>query len=354
MNEDLPGRHEPLHRERRGPVLWLTGCNGPVNALSQPVRRGLAEGVTAGDADPAVEAIVVHCEGRSFFAGADLAELELGLRAPGLLEFVTACEDARKPVIAAVHGTVFGGGVVVAYACDYRIAAAGTRFAMPEVGLGLLPAFGGTQYLPRLLGVEAALQLIIDGDQWDAQRARQAGLVDEIVPAPELLATAAAWARRHLPKRRVRDATAHLADVPATTTAFTKRRQTMASRAPDFEAPHICLQVMEAGLQMPLAQALLCEHEAFLYLLQSPQSRRLRQLFFAERRLRRGGFDRGAIEQRLRLAGPAPDDLLRVSRRLLHEGAVPDVATLDALLVEVTGAPRHAPSLIETLLGAPP
>ena len=111
--------------------MWLIGCNGPVNALSQPVRLALAEGVREGDADTSVQAIVVSCEGRTFFAGADLAELEHGLRQPGLLEFVTACEDTSKPVIAALHGTVFGGGVVVAYACDHRIAARCTRFAMP-------------------------------------------------------------------------------------------------------------------------------------------------------------------------------------------------------------------------------
>ena len=340
--------------ERRGSTLWLTASNGPVNALSLPVRQRLLEGVQAGGADAAVTAIVVHGEGRTFFAGADLAELDSGLQSPGLLEFVTACERTPKPVIAAMHGTVFGGGVVVACAGDHRIAAQDTLFAMPEVGLGLLPTFGGTQYLPRLLGLEAALQLIIDGATWDAQCARQAGLVDEIVPAQDLLTAAAARARIAPPKRLVRDATAHLAEWPSAAEAFGRRRQALAVSAPDFEAPRVCLDVMEAGLQMPLADALRYEHAAFVRLLQSAQSRRLRHLFFAERKLRKAGFDRVAVEHQLRLAGRDPTDLLRISRALLQEGTAPDAATLDALIVAMTGAPRYAPSPIEALLKEQP
>lgn len=333
--------------------MWLIGCNGPVNALSQPVRLALAEGVREGDADPSVKAIVVSCEGRTFFAGADLVELEQGLRKPGLLDFVTACEDASKPVIAALYGTVFGGGVVVAYACDHRIAARGTRFAMPEVGLGLLPTFGGTQYLPRLLGIEAALQLVIDGAEWDTDRAMEAGLVDHVVPCNELLEAADAASQQGLPKRRVRDARAHLREPIAQAEAFAARRRRLDAMAPDFEAAHKCLEVIESGLQEPLAAALLHEHEVFLKLLASAQSRRLRHLFFAERALRRGGFDRTAVEDRLRAVGPDPAALLPASRRLLEEAAVPDAKTLDALLVAVFGLPRHQPSLIDELLEDP-
>ncbi len=342
-----------MRREQRGSTLWLIGCNGPVNALSQPVRLALAEGVREGDADSSVQAIVVSCEGRTFFAGADLVELEQGLRQPGLLEFVTACEDASKPVIAALHGAVFGGGVVVAYACDHRIAARGTRFAMPEVGLGLLPTFGGTQYLPRLLGIEAALELVIDGADWDTDRAMEAGLVDGVVPSDELLDAVDAAAQQGLPKRRVRDAQAHRREPGARAEAFAARRRFLDAMAPDFEAPRACLEVIERGLQQPLAAALLHEHEVFLKLLASAQSRRLRQLFFAERALRRGGFDRTAVEARLRAAGAHPAALLPASRALLQEAAVPDAKTLDALLVAVFGLPRHHPSLIDALLEAP-
>ncbi len=332
--------------------MWLIGCGGPVNALSQPVRLALAEGVRHGEADPSVQSIVVSCEGRTFFAGADLAELEQGLRSPGLLEFVTACEDATKPVIAALHGTVFGGGVVVAYACDHRIAAESTRFAMPEVGLGLLPTFGGTQYLPRLVGIEAALQLVIDGAEWDTDRAMEAGLVDVVVPYATLLdaAAAAAAAWQGLPKRRVRDERAHQREPETHGAAFAARRLEHATTAPDFEAPRICLDVMESGLQEPLADALLHEHEAFLKLVTSAQSRRLRRLFFAERVLRRGGFDRVAVEGRLRALGPRTTALLPVCRELLQEGTVPDAKMLDAMLVAIFGLPRYRPSLIDELL----
>jgi 3-hydroxyacyl-CoA dehydrogenase len=353
VNDLLHSPTAPLLRERRGSTLWLTGANGPVNALSQPVRQGLLEGIVAGDADPAVAAMILQGAGRTFFAGADLAELDQGLQSPGLLEFVAACEQTRKPVVAALHGTVFGGGVVVACACDQRMAADDTRFAMPEVALGLLPTFGGTIVLPRLLGLEAALQLIIDGATWDAQRALQAGLVDELVPAQRLRAAAADLADRRPPKRRLRDATVRREEPSAAAAAFGRRRRALAASAPGFEAPQVCLDVMEAGLALPMDEALRCEHAAFLRLLQSAQSRRLRRLFLAERRLRRGDFDRAAAAQRLRQAGPDPRQLRRVAHALLQEGAVPDADTLDALLVASTAAPRHAPSLIEDLLTEP-
>lgn len=353
MSSALPNCQSPLRRERRGATLWLIGCNGPVNALSQPVRLALAEGVREGEADPLVQAIVVSCEGRTFFAGADLVELEQGLQQPGLLDFVKACEKASKPVIAALHGTVFGGGVVVAYACDHRIAARGTRFAMPEIRLGLLPTFGGTQYLPRLLGIEATLELVIDGVEWDTDRAMEAGLVDRVVPFDELLDAADAASRQGLPKRRTRDAQAHQRDPEEQGEAFAARRRVLDTMAPDFEAPRTCLEVIERGLQEPLADSLLYEHTAFLKLLASAQSRRLRSLFFAERALRRGGFDRPSVEARLRAAGPNPAALLKASRKLLQEAAVPNAKTLDALLVAVFALPRHQPSLIEELLEDP-
>jgi 3-hydroxyacyl-CoA dehydrogenase len=324
-----------------------------VNALSQPVRQALATGVRHGEAEPSIEAIVVCCEGRTFFAGADLAELEQGLRPPGLLEFVEACEESTKPVIAALHGTVFGGGVVVAYACDYRIAARGTRFAMPEVGLGLLPTFGGTQYLPRMVGVEAALQLIIDGAEWDTERALDAGLIDRVVPRDELLNAATAASGQGLLKRRARDGREHLRAPELQGQALALRRQFWNRTASDFKAPLMCLDVMEQGLQEPLADALVREHEAFLKLLSSAQSQRLRRLFFAERALRRGGFDRAAVEARLRAVGPQPAGLLLACRSLLREAAVPDPRVLDALLVAVFGLPRYQPSLIGELFEEP-
>ena len=351
VNPNLSTQRHLLRHERRGATLWLTGCNGPVNALSRAVRSGLVEGVRHGDADPAVQAIVVHCDGRTFFSGADLAELGQGLQSPGLMEFVTACEETTKPVIAALHGTVFGGGVVVAYACDHRIAATGTRFAMPEVGLGLLPTFGGTQYLPRLVGIEATLQLVIDGAEWSVGRAFEAGLIDQVVDGENLLEAAALAASQGLPKRCVRDGQAHLRDACAGTLAFQRRRQTLMNAAPDLKAPLVCLDVMQSGLRMPLGEALVQEHKAFLRLLESTQSRRLRRLFFAERTLRRGSFDRDAVEGRLRAGGVSSEKVLATARVLLREGAVPDADTLDALLVLIFGLERHAPSLIDELLG---
>ena len=342
----------PLLRvQRHGAALWLAGCNDPVNALSRPVRQALVDALRQGDADPLVETIVLHGEGATFFAGADLAELDRGLESPGLFEFVAACEATPKPVIAALHGTVYGGGIVLAYACDYRVAAAGTRFAMPEVGLGLLPTFGGTIYLPRLLGVEAALRLIVDGEDWSSQQALEAGLIDEIVAPDRLLDRAARLAERGMGKRLVREEGRHLTSPTAAQTAIDARRQALEAPRPGFEAAQRCLQVIEEGLHRPLDEALRREHEAFLELLASAQSRRLRRLFFAERALRRGGFDRASVEHRLRSAGPG--GAAPLARKLLSQQAVPSAEVLDALLVALFALPRHAPSLIDELLAAP-
>lgn len=267
-------------------VRVLTAANGKVNALSRPLRVALLAALAEASRAEAC-AIVLRCAGRTFFAGADLQELEGGFEPPGLLEFVDACAAAPQPVVAALHGTVFGGGVVMAYACDWRVAAHDARFAMPEVGLGLLPTFGGTQLLPRLVGVPAALELVLDGVQWDAATALRQGLVDEVVPAAELEAAALVAARRGLSKRPLREGKRHLEEPALAARALAVRRSAMEVAATEAQAR--CLAVMAEGLGLPLEQALALEHAAFLELLASPSSRLLRQRFFAERAQRRGG-----------------------------------------------------------------
>lgn len=277
----------------------LTAANGKVNALSRPLRMAVLAALSEAAVTPSVRALILRCAGRTFFAGADLQELEQGFEPPGLLEIVDACAAAPQPVVAALHGTVYGGGVVIAYACDWRVAAHDARFAMPEVGLGLLPTFGGTQLLPRLVGVPAALELVLDGVQWDAAMALRHGLVDEVVPAGELEAASLAAARRVPTKRPVREARRHLEEPARSAAALSARRDTL--RAVQGAAPEAalrCLTLMHEGLRMPLEEALVREHEAFLDLLASPESRRLRQDFFAQRAQRRGFVERalGALE----------------------------------------------------------
>ena len=280
-------------------VRLLTAANGKVNALSRPLRMALLNALSEAAMALDVSALVLRCAGRTFFAGADLQELDRGFEPPGLLEIVDACAAAPQPVVAALHGTVYGGGVVMAYACDWRVAAHDARFAMPEVGLGLLPTFGGTQLLPRLVGVPAALELVLDGVQWDAAMALRHGLVDEVVPAAELQAAALGAARRVPGKRPVREARRHLNEPVCSAAALADRWQALqeAPRAAP-EAVLRCLRLMDEGLRMPLDEALAREHEAFLDLLASPESRRLRQDFFAQRAQRRGFVERapGALE----------------------------------------------------------
>lgn len=344
---DRPG--DVLKAERRGGVTWLVGRHPPVNALSQPVRQALLDGVR----DAAAGGIVIAAEGRTFYAGADIDELEQGVRSPGLLELVEACDRTPLPVVAALHGTVYGGGVVVACAADHRVAAEGTRFAMPELSLGLVPTFGGTVFLPRWLGVEAALQLVVDGAVWSAAQALQAGLVDEVVPAAELQRRVQAVAELRPRKRRVRDGDRHRLDAPAAIAeAHARRRRQLSAQAPDFEAPQRCLDVMERGLALPLAEALAAEHAAFVDTLASVQSRRLRRLFFAERRLRRSGVDLQPVAARIAACGADPAALQALAAELLAQHALPDAGTLDALIVATLGLPRHRASPIERLLGA--
>ena len=187
--------------ERRGRVAVLTVDNPPVNALSQHVREGLRDGVKQATADPAVDAVVIVCAGRTFIAGADITEFGKPPREPGLLEVLDLIEGAAKPVVAAIHGTALGGGLEVALACHYRVGVKSARFGLPEVRLGLLPGAGGTQRLPRVVGVERALQMIVGGDPIGAAEAHGHGLIDEVVEG-DLGAAAVAFAEKILAERR--------------------------------------------------------------------------------------------------------------------------------------------------------
>src|SRR2546426_717064 len=185
--------------DRRGRIAVLTINNPPVNALSQHVRQGLRAGLTGAIADATVGAIVITCAGRTFIAGADITEFGKPPREPGLHEVLDLIEGSPKPVVAAVHGTALGGGLEVALACHYRVGVRTARFGLPEVRLGLLPGAGGTQRLPRVVGVEKALQMIVSGDPIGADEARNQGLIDAIVDG-DLTAAGVAFAEREAAK----------------------------------------------------------------------------------------------------------------------------------------------------------
>ena len=256
----------------------------PVNALSQAVREGILNAVNAA-AEDASEAVVLRCEGRTFIAGADITEFGKPPMEPGLPEVLSAIENSKKPVIAAIHGTALGGGFEVALACHYRCAIASAKVGLPEVKLGLLPGAGGTQRLPRLAGVKAALDMITTGNPVAAAKANSMGLVDEVVEGDDLRAAAIKYANDLVasgaPLKRVRDITID----PSTIEPgfFDAARKKLALRARGQIAPDKIVSCIEAAVNLPMDEGLERERELFRELVTSPESAAMRHIFFAER-----------------------------------------------------------------------
>ena len=272
--------------DRRGRVAVLTVNNPPVNALSQHVRQGLRDGVTQAIADSAAGAIVIVCAGRTFIAGADITEFGKPPVAPGLHEVLDLIEGSPKPVVAVVHGTALGGGLEVTLACHYRVGVKDARFGLPEVKLGLLPGAGGTQRLPRVVGVEKALSMMVSGDPIRADEALKTGLIDEIVEG-DLAAAGVAFAEKVLtekrPLRKIRDLDDKLAAVRGKPEVFASFRKSVARQTRGFRAPENIIKAVEAAVSLPFAEGLKRERELFAELLASPESKAQRYFFFAER-----------------------------------------------------------------------
>ena len=272
--------------DRRGRIAVLTINNPPVNALSQHVRQGLRDGVTQAIADAAVGAIVITCAGRTFIAGADITEFGKPPREPGLHEVLDLIESSPKPVVAAVHGTALGGGLEVTLACHYRVGVRTARFGLPEVKLGLLPGAGGTQRLPRVVGVDKALQMIVSGDPIGADAALNHGLIDAIVDG-DLTAAGVAFAEKVLSERRplkkIRDLEDALAAARGKPEVFADFRKSVARQTRGFRAPESCIKAVEAAVNLPFDAGLRRERELFLELMASPESKAQRYFFFAER-----------------------------------------------------------------------
>jgi 3-hydroxyacyl-CoA dehydrogenase len=270
--------------ERVGAVAVLTIDNPPVNALSHAERSGIQAGVNAAIADAAVKAIVLICAGRTFVAGADITEFGKPMKEPGLLAIIETLENSPKPVISAIHGTALGGGLELALSCHFRIGVPEAKFGLPEVKLGILPGAGGTQRLPRLVGVALALEMITSGEPIGAKQARETGLIDDVV-AGDLRAGALAFAERvlreQLPLRRVRDLTDKLKIADAN--LFKDQRGALAKRKRGLEAPQACVDAVEAAATLPFEQGMKRERELFVTLLSGDQSKAQRYFFFAER-----------------------------------------------------------------------
>ncbi|MBW3618033.1 MAG: enoyl-CoA hydratase/isomerase family protein [Proteobacteria bacterium] len=271
--------------EPYGNVAVLRVRNPPVNALSAEVRVGLAEGVRRAEAEPGLRAVVIVCDGRTFFAGADITEFGKPPREPSLPVVCDLIEKAAKPVIAAMHGTALGGGLEVALACHGRVAVPSAKLGLPEVNLGLLPGAGGTQRLPRLAGVERALEMITSGKPIGAREALEAGIIDALVEEDGLLEGALAHARERVgvPLRRVRDLDDALAAARGRPEAFSDFRQANGRKFRGFRAPEACIQAVEAAVNLSFEEGLAVERRLFLELLASPESAAQRYAFFAER-----------------------------------------------------------------------
>jgi 3-hydroxyacyl-CoA dehydrogenase len=266
---------------RDGDVAVVTADNPPVNALKHEVRAGLTHALAQAHDDDAVKAVVIACAGRTFFAGADITEFGKPPRGPSLHEVIAAIEAMPKPVVAALHGTALGGGFELALACHFRVAVSGARVGLPEVKLGLLPGAGGTQRLPRLVGPEKALQMIVTGDPIGASEARADGIIDEIVEG-DLTAAATDFARRVVregrPLRLVRDREEKLIGE-----GFADAAEALTRRLRGREAPAACVEAVRNAIVLPFDEGLRRESELFGQLVAGDQSKAQRHIFFAER-----------------------------------------------------------------------
>ena len=270
---------------RHGDVLVIVSDNPPVNALGAAVRQGLKAGIEEALAEDEIKAVVVRCDGRTFFAGADITEFGKPPVEPGLGEVIDAFEDSPKPVVAAIHGTALGGGCEVALGCHYRVAVPSAKIGLPEVKLGLIPGAAGTQRLPRLVGAEAALPIVVTGDPISSKKAKDIGLVDEIVGEDSLEADAIAFARSKIGETppKAREGTANRDGVrnPA---IFDEFRQKNARKLRGFDAPEAGIQAVKAAGEMSFEDGVRKERELFMKLMTGTQSAAMRHYFFAERK----------------------------------------------------------------------
>ncbi|MAT84446.1 MAG: 3-hydroxyacyl-CoA dehydrogenase [Gammaproteobacteria bacterium] len=277
-----------VHYEKKDDVALLTVDNPPVNPLSSGVRQGLHDGVSQALADDAVKAIVLTGAGRAFIAGADISEFgAAATQGPGLHEVLTMMENSTKPIVAAINGTAFGGGLEVALCCDYRVAAPKAPVGLPEVKLGLLPGAGGTQRLPRLIGAEKALQFILSGDPIPAPQAKALGIVDEVVDG-DIVEGGIAYARKVVADggklRKIRDEAGKVEADRDNQEIFAEARKNAARRMRGRFAPEMIIQCVEAAVNLGDFDAgMKVEQENFRKCLEHPQREALIHVFFSER-----------------------------------------------------------------------
>jgi 3-hydroxyacyl-CoA dehydrogenase len=292
---------------KAGRIALAVLNNPPLNVLSRAVRAGLLDAVDRALTDPEVAALVIQGDGTTFCAGADIREFRMPLEPPMIHEVLSRLEGSSKPVIAAIHGTALGGGLELALGCHYRIAVDTARLRFPEVTLGIIPGAGGTQRLPRLIGVEKGLELIVEGREIGAAEALSLGAIDALIEG-ELASGALTFAQKLVAEgatlRRVRDLQAKPADLAI----FEQMRRTVERRQRGFLAPLKAIEAVRAAVELPFDEGLLREREICRQLLASPQAKAQRHVFALERTV-------------AKVSGLPPDTPLRPIERAAVVGA---------------------------------
>ena len=270
-------------------VAILTLNSPPVNALSANVREGLDKGIKEAIANSNVDAIVLICDGRTFIAGADISEFGKEPKGPSLFEVQEELENSPKPIIAAIHGTALGGGLEVALTCHYRIAVPSAKCGLPEVSLGLLPGAGGTQRLPRLVGVEQALKMVTSGIHLSADKCLKSGLIDKLATENHLLEDSISFAKEivseNKPLKKVRDIDEKVTAARGNDQLFNDFRNSISRKTRGFLAPEYNIQCIEAAVNKPFDEGIKVERDLFLKLVTGNQSAAQRYFFFSQRQV---------------------------------------------------------------------
>ena len=296
----------PVTLQRHDQIALITIDNPPVNAISHPVRAALLQAIVETDEDAAVQLIVLHGAGRNFIAGADVREMDQPAREPLLNDVLLRLEACRKPVVAALHGAVLGGGLEMALASHFRCASQDVQLGFPEVKLGLLPGSGGTVRLPRIVGVQVALDMMISGESIGFAKGRSLAIIDGALGAGDIVESALTYARgllsaRALPRRVRERSIPHVES--ADSEFFARYRQGLPRAARKIEATERIIQALEVAVSLPFLPALGRARELFEECRRSTQSAALRHLFLAERGTSRGDSVRSLAISRIAVVG---------------------------------------------------
>jgi 3-hydroxyacyl-CoA dehydrogenase len=271
-----------VHYEKRGNVALITLDNPPINALGAGVRKAFAENIGRAITDPRIKAVVVIGAGRCFSGGADIREFGQQPTPPTLRDIIDMAEQCPKPTVAAIHGAAYGGGLELPLGCHFRVGAPSAAMTLPEIKLGVIPGAGGTQRLPRLIGAERALEIILSGDPVGPDEAKKLGILDAIADS-DLVNSALAFAEARVADKSPLRKTSEMKVPSPPNSFFADQRKKIARRARGLITPGYCIAAVENAVMLPFADGMKKERESFVACRDSPQSKAQRHVFFAER-----------------------------------------------------------------------